>query len=177
MIVGGWVQHDQIQAIAPQIQEWYHSEGHKRLPSLTQWLAQRAAMPTYTEQEKRYNFIEMNPKWAMLGNGEVLQPEISYQLPRRQGVHIVGGVIRLHGDTADRDAVFEMESMQGIVQKVLRKRFKSYVNLTKEKELGILVGCEHKKILSYRFNGCPMAHYRTIDTTGKTRWSTQNSMS
>jgi hypothetical protein len=130
MIVGGWVQHDQIQAIAPQIQEWYHSEGHKRLPSLTQWLAQRAAMPTYTEQEKRYNFIEMNPKWAMLGNGEVLQPEISYQLPRRQGVHIVGGVIRLHGDTADRDAVFEMESMQGIVQKVLIKENGRWLDIT-----------------------------------------------
>jgi hypothetical protein len=73
--------------------------------------------------------------------------------------------------------VFDENVRQNLSVALLRKRFKSYVNLTKEKELGILVGCEHKKILSYRFNGCPMAHYRTIDTTGKTRWSTQNSMS
>jgi len=33
------------------------------------------------------------------------------------------------------------------------KRFESYVNFTKEEKLGILVGCERKKTLSYIFNG------------------------
>jgi hypothetical protein len=121
MIAGGWVQHDQIKATAPQIREWYHAEGHKRVPSLTEWLARRAAMPSYTEQEKQYNFIEVNPKWVMLGDGQLFQPDATYQLPRHQGIHVVGGLARLHGDTGNREAVFEMDSVQGAVLKVVMK--------------------------------------------------------
>lgn len=121
MIAGGWVQHDQIQAAVPQIREWYHNEGHRRVPSLTEWLARRAAMPTYTEQEKRYNFIEINPRWVILGNRDVFQPEPDYRLPRRQGVHIVGGMVKLEGDSVERPAVFEMDSESGGIQKVVVK--------------------------------------------------------
>jgi hypothetical protein len=119
MIVGGWVQHDQIKALVPQMQEWYHNEGHKLVSSVSEWLAKIAASPTFTEQEKRYNFIEINPKWVMLGNGQVFQPEASYHLPRNQGVHVVGGVCRLQGEVANREAVFEMDSVQGRIEKVM----------------------------------------------------------
>ena len=130
LIVGGWVQHDQIQAIAPQMQEWYHNEGHKRVPSLTQWLAQRAAMPTYTEQEKRYNFIEANSHWVMQGNKQIFAPDPDYKLPHNQGVHIIGGTVQLQGALAPRSAVFEMDSVQGIVQKVVVKENGRWLDVT-----------------------------------------------
>jgi hypothetical protein len=130
LIVGGWVQHDQIQAAAPQIQRWYHNEGHKSVPSLTQWLAQRAAMPTYTEQEKRYNFIEMNPLWVMLGNGEIFEPEPDYRLPRHQGIHIIGGMATLQDSPTARSAVFEMDSVQGAIQKVVIKENGRWLDIT-----------------------------------------------
>jgi hypothetical protein len=130
MIVGGWVQHDQVQAVAPQIREWYHDEGYKKVPSLTEWLAQRAAMPTYTEQEKRYNFIEINPHWVMLGSGEVSQPQPDYRLPRQQGVHVIGGLVELQGDSNHRPAVIEMDSNQGTIQKVVIKENNRWLDVT-----------------------------------------------
>ncbi len=130
MIVGGWVQHDQIQAIAPEIQQWYHNEGHKNVPSLTQWLAQRAAMPTYTDQEKRYNFIEANSHWVMQGNRQIFAPEPDYKLPRNQGIHIIGGTVQLPGELEPRSAVFEMDSVQGVVQKVVIKENDRWLDIT-----------------------------------------------
>ncbi|MFZ0545665.1 MAG: hypothetical protein WAM60_09520 [Candidatus Promineifilaceae bacterium] len=121
MIAGGWVQHDQIQAAAPAIRQWFEDDGYRKIPSLPVWLAQRAARPTFTHQEKRYNFIEINPRWVMLGNAEVFQPEANYRLPRNQGVHVIGGMVRLHGEAESRPAVFEMDSVQGVVQKVVIK--------------------------------------------------------
>jgi hypothetical protein len=121
MIVGGWVEHDQIQAIVPQMREWYHNEGHQRVPSLTEWLARRAASSPITYQEKQYNFIESNPHWVMLGNGDVFQPEPDYKLPPHQGVHVVGGMVQLGSGSKTRSAVFEMDSEHRIVRKVVVK--------------------------------------------------------
>lgn len=110
MIDGGWVQHDQIRAAVPAIREWWQTEGETAVPTLTDWLAARAAQRPITEPEKRYNFMELNPTWVFLGDGTIFQPEAGYTLPRAGGVHLVGGQVRLFGERKPRAAVFEMKA-------------------------------------------------------------------
>ncbi|MDX1430625.1 MAG: hypothetical protein R3282_10065, partial [Rhodothermales bacterium] len=66
-----------------------------------------------TAREKRYNFVEDNPFWVMQGDRIVQPPEAEYRLPRNKGIHVVGGRVRLRGESQERFAAFEVDSHDG----------------------------------------------------------------
>lgn len=92
MIDRGWVQHDRIRATIPAIKNWWAREGQHRVPTLANW-RKKASAPPIPDLHKWFNFVELNPQWVRLGNGEVAQKAWEFQLPRNQGMHIVGGQV------------------------------------------------------------------------------------
>jgi hypothetical protein len=134
MIEGGWVQHDHVQAAIPSIKLWWQREGQHRVVTEHKWLAEQAARPKYTDREKRYNFIEINPTWVMLGSGPVYQLKESQPLPRDQGIHVVAGKVRLSGETDPREAAIELDSYQGKVFKAFVKEAGWWIDITDQAE-------------------------------------------
>ncbi|MDJ0756882.1 MAG: HEAT repeat domain-containing protein [Ardenticatenaceae bacterium] len=110
MIVKGWVQHDQIAAAVPDIQAWWRAEWANSVPSEAEWRAKKETKRPATDQEKRFNFVELNPQWVMQGDGVVQPPLDGYHLPRNKGMHVVAGQVVLQGEKEARFAAFEIDS-------------------------------------------------------------------
>ncbi len=119
MIERGWVQHDKVAEAIPALKTWWREEGEANVPSEWEWYGQQVLKPKYTEREKLYNFIELNPTWAVLGSGVVLQPK--EPLPRDQGIHIVGGTVQVKGEAEPRLAAIELDSNTGQIYKIFVK--------------------------------------------------------
>jgi hypothetical protein len=112
-IEGGWVQHDRIQALVPALKAWWADEGAPAAAARARHQERAGPPPVISEHHKRCNFLEKNPEWAMLGDGEVRPPTPGGPLPRGRGVHLVGGQIHEAGGQRAVFAVFEMDPESG----------------------------------------------------------------
>ena len=110
MIKQGWADPQQLKPLLPRLRRWWERTGQNNLPGTQEWYETQRNKPTYTPQEKRYNFIAMNPLWVMQGDGVVHQPAVGERLPRQKGVHVVGGQMQLEGEMNQETAVFELDS-------------------------------------------------------------------
>ncbi|MBN1179843.1 MAG: HEAT repeat domain-containing protein [Anaerolineae bacterium] len=130
MVERGWVQREKILALIPSVKAWWHEEGRHTVPSETDWHAEQAAKPTYTEREKWYNFVEINPMWVMLGSRRVFRAEKGFLLPRNEGYHVVAGTVQVKGEAEPRLAAFEMDSYAGEIARVFVKERGWWIDVT-----------------------------------------------
>jgi len=128
MIKGGWVQHDEVSKAIPAIKRWWYDEGQNAIPSVQAWRAQQESKPRYTEREKWYNFVEINPLWAMLGSGYVIPPK--GRLPRNQGMHVVAGQAQIQGEDKPRPVAIELDSDAGKIRQVFVKENERWIDVT-----------------------------------------------
>lgn len=112
-IEGGWVQHDRVEALVPALKAWWEDEGVSAAADRARRQERAGPPPVVSEHHKRCNFLETNPEWAMLGDGEVRPPAPGGPLPRGRGVHLVGGQIHEAGDQRSVFAVFQMDPESG----------------------------------------------------------------
>lgn len=121
LLPGGWVQHERLAAIIPDIQAWWRQEGAARAAQLAHGLQRELSRtarplpePPATPLVKRLNFIALNPTWVMLADGVVFQPAADYQLPHQPaGQHIIGGEVVLWGEIKPRPAAFVLDASNG----------------------------------------------------------------
>jgi hypothetical protein len=112
-IEGGWVQHERIRALVPALKAWWAAEGEAAAAARTRGQERAGPPPVVSAHHKRCNFLEKNPEWAMLGDGEVRPPSPGGALPRGRGVHLVGGQIHEAGGQSEVFAVFAMDPAAG----------------------------------------------------------------
>lgn len=118
MSSGGFVQHERIRDAIPRIKAWWQREGKQRLPTLSAWRREREARRPIGKLEKWFNFLELNPLWIKFGDGTVARQERGFRLPRRQGIHVVGGQVWLSPASESVFGAFVMDSDLGRVRDV-----------------------------------------------------------
>lgn len=98
------------------------------LPTFEEWSDQFASQPKYTETEKLFNLIELNPEWVVLGDGSVLQP--NGPLPANQGTHLLSGTAVCAESATPNLVVLAVDSSTGVVTRVSQKRDNQWRDVT-----------------------------------------------